>query len=159
MLHHWAEHNFGDASTEPVGAARQCQGETLATFAADVTGAAVVKALLEMNGCLREWRTAYSHFPICSVPPTDRSTEWFICVSFGTERDVPSSDLHHPGGDDGDREGEEHEAAGPVHPQTLLRQRNLPPQTPQPAQTWVHTSTSFYNLVRQYEMLNNEWCC
>lgn len=77
MLHHRAEHNLGDASAEPVGAARQCQ-----------------------------------------------------------ERDVPSTDLHHPGGNGGYREGEEHEATGPVHPQALLRKRNLPPQTPQPAQTY-----------------------
>lgn len=28
MLHHRAEHNLSDATTQPVGAARQCQGET-----------------------------------------------------------------------------------------------------------------------------------
>lgn len=56
-------------------------------------------------------------------------------VSFAIERDVPSSDLHHPGGDDGDGQGEEHEAAGPLHPPALLGQRNVPTQAPQPAQT------------------------
>lgn len=54
MLHHRAEHNHGDAPKEPVGAARQCQGEALAMFTVDVAGEAAVKALLEMNGCLRE---------------------------------------------------------------------------------------------------------
>lgn len=73
MLHHRAEHDLGDASTEPVGAARQCEGEALATFAVDVTGEAVVKALLAMNGCLKERRTACSRLPVCSVPPTDSS--------------------------------------------------------------------------------------
>lgn len=38
MLHHRAEHNLGDASAEPVGAARQCQGEAHVTSSAGVAG-------------------------------------------------------------------------------------------------------------------------
>lgn len=58
-----------------------------------------------------------------------------VCVFCPAEGDVPASHLHRPGGDGGDGEGEEHEAAGALHPQALLRQRNLPPPAPQPTPT------------------------
>lgn len=65
--------------------------------------------------------------------PTDGSGDSSVCLVFSTERDLPSSDLHRPGGDGGDGEGEEHEAAGSLHPQAVLRQRHLPPPTSQAA--------------------------
>ncbi|KAF3858241.1 hypothetical protein F7725_011442 [Dissostichus mawsoni] len=53
--------------------------------------------------------------------------------------------------DDGYREGEEHEAAWPLHPQTLLRQRNLPPATPQPTQTIDRRETKTCHRIRHFE--------
>lgn len=95
---------------------------------------------------VREGRTACSHRSRLQChSSTDGSSDSlsFFFFFLPAEGDLPSSDLHRPGGDDGDGEGEEHEAARSLHPQAVLRQRDLPPQTPQPAPTWVHTGRSW----------------
>lgn len=119
MLHHRAEHNLGDAASKLVGAAYQCQGEALPIFPVrDAVWKWEVHAFQQKKKKGRMARPFCPLYSSCSVING--------CV-FATEGDVPSSDVHHPGGDDGDGAGEEHEAVGPIHPQTVLWQRNLSP--------------------------------
>lgn len=51
------------------------------------------------------------------------------------EGDVPATDLHGSGRDDGDRPGEEHASARPLYPPPVLWQRDLSAETPQLSQT------------------------
>lgn len=51
------------------------------------------------------------------------------------EGDVPTTDLHGSGRDDGDRQSEKHASAWSLYPPPVLRQRDFPAETPQLSQT------------------------
>lgn len=79
MLHHRTEHNLGDASKEPVGAARQCQGEAL-IFCSCRHRWSRRKSIVG-----DEWlseRVKDSMFPSSRLQCSSHwQIEWFICVS------------------------------------------------------------------------------